>query len=199
MVTVALALTVLSAPPAVLEEEILAPRPHTIEVGIGSGAFLPAVGPRGMDPRAETGLAVGLRLAYLPWSFAGVEAEVLHLASRQGSTDVGGYAARGHLLFQLPGRLAPFVLGGAGVLGRPTDGDPQSTVATHWGGGLRWFTHPNVNVRLEARHVLAFPGEQVRQDFEATIGFGFSLFAVDESPSLLSEVAGTSRQVASVR
>jgi hypothetical protein len=196
-VTLLFAHALLGAPPAVVEAAP-EPRPQALEVGVGSGAFLPTAGPETMDRTAETGLAVGLRVGYFPVAWLGVEAEAVHFASRLGEEDVGGYAARGSLLAQVPARLSPFVLAGAGVLGRPTTAEPESTPSAHYGGGFRWYTHPNINLRVEARHLLAFGRDLTRQDVEATVGFGFTLFAVDE----VERFAGArrrARRVARVR
>lgn len=197
VLTLTFLVTTLASTP-VIETAAPAPRPHAIEVGVVSGAFVPAVGPTSMDTSAESGLSVGLRLGYFPLTFFGLEGEAVHLASRLGSDDVGGYAARGHMTFQLPGRLTPFLLGGTGVLGRPTELDPESSLAAHWGGGLRWYTHGNVHVRLDVRHIVAFAAE-TRQDVEATLGIGFTLFAVDPSPSTLVGLAPRDGNLASVQ
>lgn len=192
-----------ATPPAAgtVADDATEPHPQSLEVGVGSGAFVPADGPSGLNPEVDGGLSLGLRLAYLPTTFFGVEAEAIHLASRRGLTDNGGYAVRGHVLGQLPGRLTPFILVGGGVLGRPTPDEPSVHPAGHWGVGLRWFTHANVHLRVEGRHILAFTPSRVRQDLEAHVGLGFSLFPTKkpESVSRAPLPPPQPRRVASVR
>ncbi|MEL6189082.1 MAG: hypothetical protein AAFU79_31050 [Myxococcota bacterium] len=170
-----------SSPDARAVTEPHEPRDQTVEIGVGAGAYVLTAAPNPADAGGRTDLSLGFRLAYLPWSFVGAEAEATYLSSRRGLTDSGGYAIRGHLLGQVPGRLTPFVLVGGGLLRRPSELEEGNSRTLHWGGGLRWYTHANVNLRVDGRHVLAFQSDGLRQDIEITVGFGFALFPEEEA------------------
>lgn len=152
------------------------PQPHSVEIGIASGAIIPAGTPSNVERAGDTGLSVVARLAYLPWTFLGAEAEGIHIASRTGEQD-GGYAFRAHLLGQIPGRLSPFVLVGGGLNGRPSPSDDELRASVHWGWGARWWTHRSLNLRLEGRHIVTGGPQGARHDVEMTLGIGFTLFA----------------------
>ncbi len=168
----------LSVAQSMVHEEVRGPLEHSIEVGLGTGGFLAGRPGGALDIGQGTALSVGLRMAYLPWAALGVEVEAMHLAAQVGDQDAGGYGLRGHLIAQGPWRLSPFVLAGGGALGRPTSGPAALSPSLHWGAGLRWYTHKNLHVRAEARH-LADVGS-ARHDVEVTVGIGFTLFAAAE-------------------
>ncbi len=142
------------------EEDVLAPRGNLWELGIFGGllfisernAFHDPVRPFAnfRVPSPE----VGLRLAYFPLSFLGVEGEFMGAASElengEGATT---WAGRGHLVLKVPtSSVSPFVLVGGGRMGilsdfAGNDSDPE----LHFGGGLEINLHRRVALRLDVR------------------------------------------------
>jgi len=96
---------------------------------------------------------IGLRFAYYPLSFLGLEVEGAVMPTKT-ETDQSAilYGFRGHVLAQLPRRIAPFALIGIGALGASSetlgvDIDP----ALHFGGGVKFFLNDRVALRLDVR------------------------------------------------
>jgi hypothetical protein len=110
--------------------------------------------------------AAGLRAAFYPLAFVGLEAEYSGAWSRvrEGNEPAFVYGVRGHAILQLPMfRVVPFLLGGYGALGvRSTldavgsDIDP----AGHWGAGVKLFVVRHLALRLEGRHILTAAAQQ---------------------------------------
>ena len=105
----------------------------------------------------STGLDLGLRAAFYPLSFLGVEGE-LGVIPTKTSTDERSatvWTYRAHLIAQYPRyRLVPFVvlgLGGMTVKSHPdtlgTDGDPEM----HWGLGAKWAFNEYLSARFDFR------------------------------------------------
>ena len=162
-----------TAPPALAEpaaptavRRTLAAQLELFELGVYLGAFFPASNHELYDfPRVphreleRAALEGGLRVAYLPRPWLGLEAEagVTPTATKEGaSTNL--FHLRAHLLAQLPYRLAPFALAGGGLLGMESgrnaagnDSDP----AFHWGLGAKYYATPRVALRVEGRHTLS--------------------------------------------
>jgi outer membrane protein OmpA-like peptidoglycan-associated protein len=97
---------------------------------------------------------VGLRAAYFPLSFLGVEAEGAWAPrGKANEEDVSVWAYRGHAILQLPiSRVTPFVLAGGGRIklmsdAMGNDGDP----AFHYGGGVKVALAPLVSLRVDGR------------------------------------------------
>ncbi|HVZ33325.1 MAG TPA: thrombospondin type 3 repeat-containing protein, partial [Polyangiaceae bacterium] len=125
----------------------------------------------------------GLRVAYLPLSFLGLEIEGMGAAgalkSNNGvSSDGEGavvWAARGHLLLQVPTRsVTPFILGGAGRMGIVSksvgnDNDPE----LHFGGGLKINLGRTVALRLDGRDNITKqrPEANMAHHIEGLLGF----------------------------
>ncbi|MBK6849471.1 MAG: thrombospondin type 3 repeat-containing protein [Proteobacteria bacterium] len=143
----------------------LAAQRELFELGVYLGAFFPAanhelydfpsVRHRELERAAFEG---GLRVGYLPQPWWGVEGEagVMPSAATNGES-ANLYHLRAHLLAQLPYRLAPFVLAGAGLLGiesgrRAMGNDVDA--AFHWGLGFKYYATPRLALRLEGRHTL---------------------------------------------
>ncbi|MBK6847137.1 MAG: hypothetical protein IPG96_06180 [Proteobacteria bacterium] len=141
----------------------LAAQRELFELGVYLGAFFPAANHelydfpsvlhRELERAAFEG---GLRVGYLPQPWWGVEGEagVMPSAATNGES-ANLYHLRAHLLAQLPYRLAPFVLAGAGLLGiesgrRAMGNDVDA--AFHWGLGFRYYATPRLALRLEGRH-----------------------------------------------
>lgn len=150
-----------AAPPARGEGWFLRhrPGPGLAELGLHGGAFFPRnhelYGPRfAYEPLRSAGPELGLRFAYYPLAFLGLELESAVMPTRTTITDSPAtvVAARGHLIAQLPYRLAPFVLVGYGALiqsSRRLGNDLDS--ALHYGGGLKLFVTRWVALRLDFR------------------------------------------------
>lgn len=150
------------------------PERHMVVFGVFGGVFLPheqhdLYDPRTAPPEPLWALAadVGARLGYYPLSALGVEAEFSAVPTRMRTlTDdfVFVYGFRGHVVVQLPyGRLVPFLVGGAGLLGVRShvlllgnDVDP----AVHYGGGLKLALHRWIEARVEARNILSAAARQ---------------------------------------
>jgi opacity protein-like surface antigen len=176
---------VLLVAPSQLSAETAGPRPHALELGFYGGAFL-ASPDHGMmsDGGAQisldrAGLDFALRLAYLPFTFLGVEAEAGHVSiSSPTFRDTEMYTLRGHVLALYPARLSPFVLAGAGVLGLTGPDDAMGSdngLAFHWGVGARYHLTREVQARVEGRHILA-PGDAgLAHHFEILTGLAFTL------------------------
>jgi len=135
------------------------PSPGLAELGLHAGAFFPRnhelYGPRvAYEPLRSAGPELGLRFAYYPLAALGLELESAVMPTRTTITDSPAtvVAARGHLIAQLPYRLAPFVLVGYGALvqsSRRLGNDLDS--ALHYGGGLKLFLTRWVALRLDLR------------------------------------------------
>ena len=204
-VTILLATTVLlsaglasAAPP---RRKAPAPAPHPLapiagqtELGLYGGLLLPArehsfFGTQWRPLRPALG-SLGVRIGYYPLRWGGVEAEA---GGFPGFTKDGDYfnsfAVRGHAILQLPYRVAPFVLGGAGalmvrtpnaVLG--TDTDP----ALHLGLGLKVGLLPWLRLRCEWRATLtndrrgAPPGVAMHNELLLGVTFVFGPRAAKE-------------------
>jgi outer membrane protein OmpA-like peptidoglycan-associated protein len=142
------------------DEDGLAPRGNLGEIGLFGGLIFMSNRNALHDARLpyadfeKPTPEVGLRIAYLPLSFLGVEGEFMGGAAEL----VGGegaivWAGRGHLLFQVPTRrVNPFVLIGGGRMGISSDpaGDDNDP-ALHFGGGLKINLHRRVALRLDVR------------------------------------------------
>ena len=107
--------------------------------------------------RLATSLDLGLRAAFYPLSFVGVEGElgVIPTKTRTDNRSATVWTYRAHLIAQYPGfRLVPFVLFGVGgmtekshrdTLGK--DSDPEM----HFGVGAKWAFNEYVSARFDLR------------------------------------------------
>jgi OOP family OmpA-OmpF porin len=142
-----------------------APVPGQTEIGIYGGVLLPSkahsfLGSGASFQRLAPVLgSLGVRFGYYPLSWLGGEAEG---GGFPGKIDDGPfvqlYHVRASAVFQVPFRLAPFVVFGPGVLmvnsdvaELGTDFDP----AAHVGGGFKFFANRWIALRLEWRGTLA--------------------------------------------
>lgn len=164
------------------------PTPNLWEVGLTSGLLFPApdhnlkVGGLPGEPYSDVSAVIGARLAYFPLSFVGVEAEAIVSPSATKETNKSAllYAARGHVIAQLPmASVVPFALVGGGMLGgisqsMGNDGDP----AFHFGVGAKVPVNHVVSVRLDLRDTLTQkrggnPGDPTHS-FEVLLGATFT-------------------------
>ncbi|MBN1607341.1 MAG: OmpA family protein [Polyangiaceae bacterium] len=165
------------------------PQNNLFEVGIFGGLFFPAKNHELGDPTqplapyAKVAPELGLRLAFFPLSFAGLEAEgaVMPTHTKRDDAKAGLWAVRGHVVAQLPlASIVPFVVVGGGALGTSsdtlgTDNDP----AFHFGAGVKMPVDDFVSVRLDLRDTLAQKGNAkngAQTHFpEALLGLTFTL------------------------
>lgn len=101
---------------------------------------------------------VGLRLGYYPVRQFGIEFEggLAPTRLREGS-DVLLFEGRASLIAQMPGRVTPYVLLGAGVTGLTSDPDvlgDDTDASFHWGGGVKFLATKNLAIRLGLRDVV---------------------------------------------
>ncbi len=101
---------------------------------------------------------VGVRFGYYPVRAFGIEVEggLMPTRLREGS-DVLMFEGRASLVGQLPGRVTPYMLLGAGVTGLTSDpsvlGD-DTDASFHWGGGVKFFATKNIAIRAGLRDVV---------------------------------------------
>ena len=144
------------------------PRPQVVELGIYGGVYFPSLAhalfAQGATFKrfAPVMGSLGVRLGYYPMSWMGVEVEGGGFPGTLNE-DVGGdyirfYHLRGSVLFQLPYRFTPFILGGAGSLfvnssraQLGTEADP----AAHAGAGLKLYVLDWMALRAEWRGTFA--------------------------------------------
>ena len=174
-------------PPPRVEPPPLEPTAHTLEAGVYGGVFAPSRDHEIYDssqsfqsPYDAFGGRAGLRLGYFPLRFLGVEAEggYTPIGNLQGD-EAHLFDVRGHAVVQWPWRLTPFLVAGGGLVGSESDRGGDVDAALHWGGGLKFFATPWLNVRVDGRQVVsgaAGPGAGNTSHFEATAGLGVVLW-----------------------
>lgn len=168
------------------DEDGLAPRGNLWEFGLFGGLLFISDRNALHDPRSpfanfdQPTPEVGLRLAYMPLSFLGLEAEFMGGAGQlEDGEGAAVWAGRGHLLLQVPTRrVNPFVLVGGGRLGVSSDavGDDDDP-ALHFGGGLKINVHRRVALRVEARDTITKqrPEADTAHHIEALAGLSIVL------------------------
>ncbi|HEX5657460.1 MAG TPA: OmpA family protein [Polyangiales bacterium] len=146
----------------------------SFEAGVYGGAFLFSGSHNLQDleqtivtghQKLQTGGEVGLRLAFYPLWFFGIEGEGGVIVSKTKRSDDRAliWTGRGHGILQLPlGRLVPFVLGGGGVLALRSDdlGNDVDPVL-YFGGGLKLNANQRVALRIDARDNLTQKNRQL--------------------------------------
>ena len=150
----------------------LTPHRGRLELGIYGGGFFPSKTHEFYDyretmqrPLDAVGPEMGLRASYFLWSGLGIEAEA-NLAPLD--TDQGDgvllFGARGHLVVQVPARLSPFVLAGAGIMGVRSNRQALANdldTLLHAGAGLKLQASRWLALRLDGRYLR---GPQVNSD-----------------------------------
>jgi len=107
--------------------------------------------------RLKTGLDLGLRAAFYPLSFAGVEGElgVIPTKTATDGNSANVYTYRAHLILQYPGlRLVPFAAIGVGGMTLHSHADTlgnDSDPEWHFGLGLKWAFNEYVSARFDFR------------------------------------------------
>ena len=141
---------------------------HILEIGGYLGAFFPAADHGLYAPNVtktprpiKTGFDVGLRFAYLPLRFVGLEIEGGAMPTKlngNGGFKSNLFAARAHVILQMPTRLALFIVGGGGILGVASQEKALGNNvdgALHVGGGLKFYLTPKVVLRIDGRDVVS--------------------------------------------
>ncbi|MCY1071032.1 OmpA family protein [Nannocystis sp. RBIL2] len=148
------------------------PERNTAEIGIflGTAVFAryhdfydPATAPQ--ERLRRPSFEGGLRVAYFPLSFLGLELEGGALPV---TYDPGGsallYTFRGHGILQLPFfRVVPFILGGYGFMGlrsKPEVAGNDIDPIGHYGVGVKFHVTRMFTLRLDARHLIAAQAAQ---------------------------------------
>ncbi len=137
------------------------PEGNAWELGMFGGVLFPSSSHELREPGTglveqpyKTAGVVGIRVAYLPLSFLGVEAEAAAMpTSADDGTSAGLWGARAHLLGQFPGAsVIPFGVLGVGVLGAASDAmGSDSDPAFHFGVGVKASLDEHVLFRLDVR------------------------------------------------
>ena len=172
------------------------PERHLFELGVFGGIFIasddhdlydPATRPlkphTPAPPLYKTVPDIGVRLAYYPLRFLGIEGEFAAIPTKvRELPDPSAFvfSGRGHLILQLPYRVAPFVLGGYGALG--VRSDPKALGndvdgAGHFGGGLKIYISRMAAFRVEGRGIISAQAQKASPQFtaHAEVLAGFSL------------------------
>lgn len=143
------------------------PEGNMWELGIFGGLMFPSSQHQLFDPSLGTGAQrpfntageLGARVAYFPFSFVGVEAEVAAMPTSVQVDDPsdpssgGLWALRGQLVGQWPGwSVTPFAVVGFGALGASSDAMGNDIDdAWHFGGGVKAAIDEHLSVRLDIR------------------------------------------------
>ena len=145
---------------------------HLLEMGLYLGALFPSAHhelyrkTRHEDFKTAA-FDIGLRVAYLPVAFLGVELEAGLMPTKTVSDGKALlWAVRAHALFQYPlwKRFAPFAVVGGGTLGvssKPSVQGSDDDAHFHWGVGFKYYPTNWLNVRLDLRHLIG-PKNTVR-------------------------------------
>jgi outer membrane protein OmpA-like peptidoglycan-associated protein len=165
------------------------PQDNLFELGVFGGLFFPSKHHELGDPHkpleryASVAPELGLRLAYFPLNFAGVEVEgaVMPTHTRPDDAKAALWAVRGHVVAQLPlASIVPFVVIGGGALGTSSDTlGADNDPAFHFGAGVKVPADDFLSVRLDLRDTMAQKGnakDGAQTHFpEALLGLTFTL------------------------
>jgi outer membrane protein OmpA-like peptidoglycan-associated protein len=110
---------------------------------------------------APAAFDVGLRFAYLPIPWFGIELEGNIVPTKTQAHDVAAliYGIKGHGILQIPvgKRIAPFLVIGGGAIGvsaKDTGAGKDIDGEFHWGLGFKWYFNPWGAFRLDLRHIV---------------------------------------------
>jgi outer membrane protein OmpA-like peptidoglycan-associated protein len=163
------------------------PQDGLFELGIFGGVIFPstsiALEMTGAQHREyKTGGELGLRLAYFPIDFLGVETEGAMVATaikNGGGAGMGTF--RGHLIGQLTSwSITPFLLVGAGALGANSHEMGKDTdFAFHFGAGVKLPFDDFLSARLDVRDTITSASKQTSASSahspEILLGLTFTL------------------------
>ena len=167
MALLTVACVVTSSNLAAADEDDLAPKDNAFSVGVTAGVFLPDANVHDFlwegntwQPLNPVAPAMGLRLSYEPIRYVGieVEGEVIPIGTDTTNDSATLLGWRGQVIGQLPARLTPFVLVGAGSMGI-VSGDSvlgdDNDLTEHIGAGAKFFLTSRMSVRLDGRWLFA--------------------------------------------
>ncbi len=172
-----------------------APERNMVELGVFGGImvfskshdlYAPATTPG--EPIRRPTADLGVRAAFFPLRFLGVEGEFAAMPGKYAATASGPggrgflYGVRGHAILQLPMyRVVPFVLGGYGLMGVSSaatvagkDVDPVG----HLGGGVKYYLNRWLALRLDLRGYIGAEAKQwpgTAGHFETLLGLSLTL------------------------
>jgi outer membrane protein OmpA-like peptidoglycan-associated protein len=126
---------------------------------------------------------LGARFALFPLDHAGIEGEFGAGPTRtESNVRAGLWAARGHLVLQIPGKIAPFAVGGIGALGASSNvTGSDKDLGVHFGLGVKYWADPFLGIRLDLRDTVAprhLGGSKSAQAHNPELLLGLS-FALD--------------------
>ncbi len=163
------------------------PEAGMVEMGIFGGVMFPSAS-HGLEASGTlhrefgTGGELGLRLAYFPVDFLGVEAEAASVAATvKNGGGAGIWAGRGHLIGQLTSSsITPFLLVGAGALGANSQELGRDTdLGFHFGAGVKIPFDDFISARLDVRDTLGKYSAQTNASLahypELLLGLTFTL------------------------
>lgn len=142
-----------------------APAAQTVEMSVLVGAFLPSEQHElydrsvGYQPLARGLVELGARIDYYPLRWFAFELEGAAMPGKtRGGDRVALSSFSGGLTLRWPGRIAPLVSGGVGVLTIQSSsavlGDDLD-LAFRYGAGLQWFIDDRWALRLDGRDVVS--------------------------------------------
>jgi OOP family OmpA-OmpF porin len=171
-----------AAPPLESVEAV----PH-VEAGIFGGLLFVSkdheLFKRHHEPFRSPAPELGVRFALLPLDYVGIEGEFGAGPTRtETNVRAGLWVARGHLLLQLPGKIAPFAVAGLGVLGASSNvTGSDKDLGVHFGLGVKYWADPFLGIRLDLRDTVAprhLGGSKSAQAHNPELLLGLS-FALD--------------------
>lgn len=167
------------------------PENNLWELGLFGGVMFPSSSHQLYDPALTSAAQqpfksageIGLRFAYYPLAFLGAEVEAAAMpSSAKDGSAAGLWAARGHLIGQLPlSSVVPFLLVGGGALGAGSDAmgsDVDS--AFHIGAGAKAPLGEHLLFRLDVRDTMS---RKVGTDTSALAHSPEILFGITFVPS----------------
>jgi outer membrane protein OmpA-like peptidoglycan-associated protein len=174
-----------------------APAAGSVEAGLFMGGFLASNDHEFYDPFTSTWAemnpvvgALGLRGAYYPLDFVGLEAETSFMPSvtAKGGNIMG---LRGHVIGQYPMTVTPFALFGAGTMGVMSDEDAvgeDADTVMYAGAGARYKVWRSASVRADLRWIRApkafsYGGETSHFEFLLGGAWTFGLAAPEPAPA----------------
>jgi len=163
-----------------------APEHLMAEVGLFGGMMFPSKDHQLFDnalPASDrqpfkTAGDLGVRFAFFPLSFLGIEAEAAVMPSSLEDGSHGGlWAVRGHGILQWPGAsVIPFLLVGGGALGASSsEMGNDIDRAFHFGLGVKAALDEHVSLRLDVRDTLhaGYPDASTAHSPELLLGITF--------------------------
>ncbi len=179
-----------------------APRARTIETGFGVGVFVPSAAhelyasPTNEFRELDPGPLLSWRAAYLPIEVFGAEVEIdVVRMTGEGDAVATVVAPRLHAIVQLPRRLTPFAVAGAGVLGSASeelgdDADPM----IYAGIGAKYYWRDRVSLRADARVVRSSRAEEADEGqgtnhYQVSVGVAWTFGGAAPAPVVVPAIA----------